>query len=72
MKRTNLKNMDVRVAAKTAGVYLWQIADLWGVSEAYITRALRKELDETSRKRFLDAINEISFNEQALTQTKRK
>lgn len=65
MTRTNLKNMDVRVAAKTAGVYLWQIADLWGVSEAYITRALRKELNETSRKRFFDAINEISSNEQA-------
>ncbi len=62
--RGNQNNADLRQAAKAAGVYFWQIADLWGVSEAYMTRLFRHELTESERARFLQAVEEISKREQ--------
>lgn len=59
--RGNQNNADLRQAA---GVYFWQIADLWGVSEAYMTRLFRHELTESERTRFLQAVDEISKREQ--------
>lgn len=63
--RENQNNADLRQAAKAAGVYFWQIANLWGVSESYMTRLFRHELTELERTRFLQAIDEISKREQA-------
>lgn len=64
MKRA-LKNKDLRETAKSAGVRHWEIAELWGVSEMYISRMLRHELTESERTRFLQAVDEISKREQA-------
>ena len=61
----NYSNADLRAIAKKAGVYFWQIADLWGVSEAYMTRLFRRELTETEHARFLQAVDEISKRKQA-------
>lgn len=63
--RGNQNNADLRQVAKNAGVYFWQIADLWGVSEAYMTRLMRRELTTEERTRFLDAVQTIASNEQA-------
>jgi len=59
-----LTNVGVRAAAKDRGVCLWEIADVLGISEASITRKLRKELSESERDKFLDIIDEIA-NEKA-------
>lgn len=64
MERT-LKNKDLREVAKAAGVRHWEIAELWGVSEMYISRMLRHELTKSERARFLQAVEEISKREQA-------
>lgn len=57
--RGNQNNADLRQTAKNAGVYFWQIADLWGVSEAYMTRLMRRELTAEERSRFLDAVEQL-------------
>lgn len=57
--RGNQNNADLRQTAKNAGVYFWQIADLWGVSEAYMTRLMRRELTAEERSRFLDAVERL-------------
>ena len=57
--RGNQNNADLRQTAKNAGVYFWQIADLWGVSEAYMTRLMRRELTAEERSRFLNAVEQL-------------
>lgn len=57
--RGNQKNADLRQAARAAGVYFWQIAQLWGVSEAYMTRLMRQDLTEEKRQQFLSAVEEL-------------
>lgn len=63
--RGNQNNADLRQAAKNAGVYFWQIADLWCVSEAYMTRFMRRTLTAEERTRFLNAVQVLASNEQA-------
>lgn len=57
--RGNQKNADLRQAARAAGVYFWQIAQLWGVSEAYMTRLMRQDLTEEKRQQFLSAVEQL-------------
>lgn len=57
--RGNQKNADLRQAARAAGVYFWQIAQLWGVSEAYMTRLMRQDLTEEQRQQFLSAVEQL-------------
>ncbi len=55
MKRNN----DVRLAAKENRVYLYEIAEKLGVSEPTFIRWLRKELDEPTKRKALEAIEQI-------------
>ena len=55
-----MKNEAVRQATKEKGVYLWQIADYFGVSEMTIVRALRHELSPEMTARYLEAVDHIS------------
>lgn len=57
--RGNQKSADLRQAARAAGVYFWQIAQLWGVSEAYMTRLMRQDLTEEKRQQFLSAVEQL-------------
>lgn len=56
-------NLDLRRAAKAAGVPLWRIALELGVSEPTLTRWLRTELDEDRRARFLAAVSKLEERE---------
>lgn len=57
--RGDLKNINLRKTAKKAGVCFWQIAALWGVSEAYMTRFMRRDLTEDESRRFLDSVEQL-------------
>ena len=57
MKRTNLQ---VRLAAREAGVHHWEIAEALGISEGAFCRRLRHELPEDEQARILATIDEIS------------
>lgn len=61
--RGNQNNADLRQTAKNAGVYFWQIADFWGVSEAYMTRLMRRELTTEERSRFLNAVEQLKHEQ---------
>lgn len=52
-------NTQVRIAAKEAGVPLWLVARGLGISEATMTRMLRKELASADKERVLRVINEL-------------
>lgn len=43
-------NNEIRVAANTARVRLWEIADAIGLSDSSFSRKLRKEFSDTEKK----------------------
>ena len=53
-------NADIRKAARIADIPLWRIGEKLGISEPTMIRWLRSELPEDKRQRILNAINEIS------------
>lgn len=55
-----MKNQDVRMAAKQAGVFLWQIAAELGVNDGNFSRKLRKELPATEKERIMGIIEKLS------------
>lgn len=57
MKQTNLQ---VRLAAREAGVQHWEIAEALGISEGSFCRRMRHELPEAEQARILTVINDIS------------
>lgn len=57
-------NLDIRAAAKGAGVKLWEIADHLKISEPSITRKLRHELPQAEKDRIFSIIEEIAKYEE--------
>ena len=55
-----MANEGIRAEAKKNGLCLWELADHLHVSEATITRKLRRELGDAERDQFLSAISEIA------------
>lgn len=55
-----MKNLELRKAAKAAGIPLWRIADAIGVGEATMTRKLRHELPENEKKQLLNLIRQLA------------
>lgn len=55
-----MKNLELRKAAKAAGIPLWRIADAIGVGEATMTRKLRHELPENKKKQLLNLIKQLA------------
>ena len=53
------RNLEIRSAAKSAGVFLYEIAEKLGVSEPTFNRYLRKELPDGMKAKVLAAIEEI-------------
>lgn len=53
-------NADIRKAAKTANVRLWQIAEELGISDFTMSRRLRHELPDKEKAEVLKAIQAIA------------
>lgn len=53
-------NSDIRQAAFSSGVYLWEIAEAMGGTDGTFSRKLRRELDEKEKKEILKIIKTIS------------
>ncbi len=54
-----ITNQDIRQEAKTARVYLWEVADRLGVTDATFSRKLRKEFSTEEKEKILAIIHEI-------------
>lgn len=59
------RNTEIRAAAKSAGVFLYEIAEKLGVSEPTFNRYLRKELPEDLKAKAFTAIEEIKREHEA-------
>lgn len=56
-------NMDIRQAARTKGVYLWQIADRLGLQDSNFARILRKELAADEKTKIFAIIDALAKKE---------
>lgn len=57
------KNLDIKKAAREAGVKLWKIAQLYGVSDSVFSRKLRKDLPAEEKARIFGIIEELKAAE---------
>ena len=53
-------NLDVRQAAASAGVRLWQIANAIGLNDGNFSRKLRKELPEEEKRKIFGIIERLA------------
>lgn len=54
-----MKNLDIREAAKAAGVKLWKIAEKLNITDATFSRKLRKELNDEDKAQIMRIIAEL-------------
>ena len=54
-----MKNTDVRIAAHSAGVKLWEVGEAIGLCDSGFSRKLRKELPAEEKQRIFETIEMI-------------
>jgi DNA-directed RNA polymerase specialized sigma subunit len=54
------RNQEIREAVRHAGLFLWEIAEAYGISDSNFSRLLRKELDADTKARIYSIIAELS------------
>lgn len=57
-------NMVIRSASKSAGVRLWQIAEVLGIQETALSRKLRHELPTEEKNKILGIIEALAQERQ--------
>jgi len=62
-----MHNKDVRVAAKDAGVRLYELAHEVGITDGNLSRRLRWELSETEKADLIEKIKTIAVRKEAST-----
>lgn len=55
-----MNNADIRQAAKTAGVRLYQIAAEIGLNDGNFSRRLRRELPDEEKQKIFEIIDQLS------------
>lgn len=62
MKKDYEINPKIHDARQTKGVYIWEIAERYGVAESTMYRLLRHELPAHDQERIIQIINDIAEN----------
>lgn len=52
-------NKEIRIAARDAGVRLWQVAERIGMNDGNFSRKLRRELPNQEKKEILEIIKTL-------------
>lgn len=63
----NPANVDIRAAVKAAGLFLWQVAERYGITDSNFSRKLRKELPPQERERVMGIIEQLANEKQEVT-----
>lgn len=58
-----MRNQDVRLAAESAGVRLWEIAEALGIADCNLSRRLRRELPQAEKEKIFGIIEQLSAAE---------
>lgn len=57
-------NLEIREAAKENRVFLWQIAEVYGVNDGNFSRKLRKELPKEEKEKIMGIIEQLAKENQ--------
>ena len=57
---SDVANLDIREAAVSSKVKLWQIADVLGIADSNLSRKLRKELPQNEKDRIFSIIKQLA------------
>ncbi|MEI1420929.1 2-oxoglutarate and iron-dependent oxygenase domain-containing protein [Bacillus cabrialesii] len=52
-------NLEIRRAIKKTGLFQWQVAERYGVSESQFSRMLRRELPDEEKRLILNIIEQL-------------
>lgn len=52
-------NQDLREEAKKSNVFLWQIAEKYGINDINFTKKMRRELPQSEKTKILNIISEL-------------
>lgn len=55
-----MKNIEIRNYAKKKRVKLWEIADVYGVSDVTLSKKLRYELSEKDKENIMQIIDDLA------------
>ena len=61
-----MANQDIRKAAKSDGVHLWQAAEMYGINDGNFSRKLRRELPATEKEKILAIIERLVAEKEAV------
>ena len=59
-----MHNNEIRAAAKNAGIFLWEVAEAYGINDGNFSRKLRKELPKEEKDKILAIIDKLSKERQ--------
>ena len=59
-----MHNKEIRVAAKNAGIRLWEVAEAYGINDNNFSRKLRKELPQEEMNKILAIIDKLAKERQ--------
>lgn len=59
-----MKNLEIKQLAKEKGIKLWQVAEIYGISDGNFSRLLRKELPKEKEEKILSIINNYNKERQ--------
>lgn len=62
-------NLDIRIYAKSKGVFLYEVAKALHISEPTIMRRLRDDLSEDRKAEIISAIDEVAAQHTSGTAT---
>lgn len=62
-----MSNLDIRKAATNAGVKLWEIAEIYGISDTNFSKKLRRELPEPEKQKIFEIIEQIHSEKAAVS-----
>ena len=57
-------NKEIRNAAKSAGIHLWQVAAVYGVNDGNFSRKLRQELPQEAKEKIMAIIDRLAQEKQ--------
>lgn len=56
------RNEEIKAAIKAAGVYHYEVAEVLGISENYLSSLLHRRLTDHQKKSIVDAIQTARIN----------
>ncbi len=63
-----MENLEIRQKAKKARVNLWEVAEIYGISDTNFSKKLRRELPNAEKAKILDIIEQIKAQKQTTTE----